>query len=168
LADQQQATNLNSNYSKDFIERKTKEELQIIIPELFFQGEEYNLPFSETEIKHALSTSKGSSSGPDDVHYKKLKKWLRGVKLKLLEIYNKISEGDEFPETWTNATVTPILKPGKDPNQTNSYQPICICKAMEEMANYMVTHELEKAKRQPAKQYVFISRGRITKDVHVI
>jgi hypothetical protein len=52
LADQQQATNLNSNYSTDFIERKTREELQIIIPELS-QGEEYNLPFSETEIKYA-------------------------------------------------------------------------------------------------------------------
>jgi ribonuclease HI len=170
LADQFQATSHDSNYSTDFIERKAKEELQIIIPELG-QGEEYNLPFSEAEMDNALSTSKGSSPGPDDVHYEMLKQLPRVAKLKLLEIYNKIWEGDEFPESWTEATVIPILKPGKDPNQTNSYRPIsltsCVCKTLEKMVNYRLTHELEKAKRLPAEQYGF-RRGRSTEDVHVI
>jgi hypothetical protein len=37
----------------------------------------------------------------------------------LLEIYNKIWEREVFPKSWTEATVIPILKPGKNPNQTN-------------------------------------------------
>jgi hypothetical protein len=41
-------------YSTDFIKRKAREELQIIIPELG-QENEYNLPFSEAEMDYALS-----------------------------------------------------------------------------------------------------------------
>jgi hypothetical protein len=48
----------DSKYSTEFIERKSKEELQIIIPGLG-QGEEYNVPFSEAEM--------------DDEHYEMLK-----------------------------------------------------------------------------------------------
>jgi hypothetical protein len=62
-----QATSQDSNYTTDFIERKAREELQIIIPEIG-QEDEYNLPFSEAEMDYALSASKGSSPGPDDVH----------------------------------------------------------------------------------------------------
>jgi hypothetical protein len=76
---------LNSNYSADFIERKRREDLQTIISE-FGQREEYNLPFSEAEMEYALSICKGSSPGPDDVHYEMLKQLLRVAKQKLLEI----------------------------------------------------------------------------------
>jgi hypothetical protein len=76
--------------------------LQTIIPELD-QGEEYNLPYR-------LSTCKGSSPGPDDVHYEMLKQLLRVAKLKLLEIHNEIWEREVFPKSWTEATVIPILK----------------------------------------------------------
>jgi hypothetical protein len=94
---------------------------------------------------------KGSSPGPDDLHYEMLNQLPRVTKLKLLEIYNKIWERDESPESWTEATIIPKLKPGKDSNQANSYRPIshtsCVCKTMEmEMVNCKLTHELEKAK----------------------
>jgi hypothetical protein len=155
LAVQIQATKQDSNYTTDFIERKAREELQIIIPELG-QEDEYNLPFSEAEMDYALSASKGFSPGPDDVHYEMLNQLPR----------NKIWEGDEFPESWTEATIIAILKPGKDPNQANSYRPIsltsCVCKTMEmEMVNYRLTHELEKTKRLPTEEYDF-RRGRST------
>jgi hypothetical protein len=49
-----------------------------------------------------------------------------------------------FPKSWTEATVIPILKPGKDPNQTNSYRPISltsfVCKTMKKMVNYRLVH----------------------------
>jgi hypothetical protein len=83
--------------------------LQTIISELG-QGEEYNLIFSEAEMEYALSTCKGSSSGPDDVHYEMLKQLPRVAKLKLLEIDNEIWEREVFPKSWTEATVIPILK----------------------------------------------------------
>jgi hypothetical protein len=62
----------DSKYSTDFIERKAREELQIIIPGLGL-GEEYNVPFSEAEMEYAISTSKGSSPVPGIVHYEMLK-----------------------------------------------------------------------------------------------
>jgi hypothetical protein len=167
LADQFKATSHDSNYSADFIERKRIEET--INPELG-QGEEYNLPFSKTEMEYALSTCKGSSPGPDDVHYEMLKQLPRVAKLKLLEIYNDIWKREVFTKNWTEATVIPILKPGKNPNQTNSYRSIsltsCVCKMMKKMVNYRLVHELEKEKILSAKQHGF-SRGRSTKDVDV-
>jgi hypothetical protein len=68
-----------------------------------------------------MYTCKGSSAGPDDVHYEMLKRSPRVAKLKFLKIYNEIWERADFLKSWTDATVIPILKPGKDPNQTNSY-----------------------------------------------
>ena len=49
---------------------------------------------------------------------------------------------------WLFATIIPILKPGKDPNEADSYRPIaltnCLCKVMERMVNNRLLHVLEK------------------------
>jgi hypothetical protein len=41
-------------------------------------------------------------------------------------LYNKIWKTGDFPTGWTEATVIPILKPGKYPNEPKSYRPISL------------------------------------------
>ena len=56
----------------------------------------------------------------------------------------------EFPEQWKFATIIPILKPGKDPLNSDAYRPIaltnCLCKILERLVNKRLLYILEKNK----------------------
>ena len=68
----------------------------------------------------------------------------------LLNIFNKIWTTGEFPASWSEATVIPIPKPGKDPSDPGNYRPIsltsCICKTLERTINERLVWFLEKNK----------------------
>jgi ribonuclease HI len=109
--------------------------------------EDYNLPFSLTELTSAITASRNSTPGPDDIHYQFLKKLpLPSLQL-LLHIMNNNWTNHTFPATWQEAIVIPILKPNKDPTDPNSYRPIaltsCLCKIMESMVNKRLVFYLE-------------------------
>ena len=65
----------------------------------------------------------------------------------LLNIFNYIWNTGKFPEDWTYATIIPIPKPGKDPEEPNNYRPIaltsCLCKTLERLINKRLTWFLE-------------------------
>jgi hypothetical protein len=73
-----------------------------------------------------------------------------------------------FPTGWTGATVIPILKPGKDPNEPKSYRPIsltsCMCKVMEKIINRRLQHIIESRRLLPETQFGF-RRNKSTTDV---
>jgi hypothetical protein len=50
----------------------------------------------------------------------------RPEQMKLLGVYNEIWKTGVFPTGWTEATVIPILKTGKDPNEPKNYLPISL------------------------------------------
>ena len=54
----------------------------------------------------------------------------------LLNIYNKIWDGGEFPTEWREATIIPIPESGKDTTNPNNNRPIaltsCILKQLKE------------------------------------
>ena len=56
-------------------------------------------------------------------------------------------ETGKFPESWEQATVIPIPKPGKDHTEPNNYRPIaltsCLCKTLERMINVRLVWYLE-------------------------
>ena len=60
----------------------------------------------------------------------------------LLEIYNYIWQSGDFPDCWSEATIIPILKPGKDHSDPNNYRPIaltsCVCKTLERINDRFV------------------------------
>jgi hypothetical protein len=64
--------------------------------------------------------------------------------------------------------VIPILKPGKDPNEPESYRSIsltsCICKIIERMVNKRLIFILEDRGLLPDTQYGF-RKGKSTADV---
>ena len=107
----------------------------------------YNRPFSLLELTSAIRGLRSVSEGPDGVHNDMLRH-LPEVALKvLLAVFNDIWRKGEFPASWREATVIPILKPGKTGMDPLHYRPISltssICKLMERLVNVRFSWFLE-------------------------
>ena len=136
----------NENCSEAFLKHKEKKEEENV--EFTSDNREiYNNTFSLEELKHALHQSKPSSPGPDTVHYDMLKNLPKEQLELLLHVFNNIWIGEQYPSSWSEATVIPILKSGKDDSNPSSYRPIamtsCLAKTMERMVNNRLTWYLE-------------------------
>ena len=68
----------------------------------------------------------------------------------LLGIFNYVWKTGILPDSWKEAIVIPISKPGKDSSNPANYRPIaltsCICKTLERMVNDRLVWFLEKNK----------------------
>ena len=147
LADAFQTNSSTENYSDKFKRFKEVKERK---PHNFHSNnqESYNDLFSLSELKDALHKANNTAVGPDDVHYQLLKH-LPDISLNvLLDILNNIWVDGDFPDSWRQATVIPIPKPGKDATNPINYRPIaltsCICKTMERMINARLVWFLER------------------------
>jgi len=122
-------------------------------------GESYNVPFSLSELKMALSQCHDSSPGPDDIPYAFLRHMSDSAFTFLLDLYNFIWRTGDFPSSWRVAVVLPIPKPGKDHLQATNYRPIsltsCICKVIEKMVNVRLMWYLESQNFLTPVQYGF-------------
>ena len=129
--------------------------------------EDYNVPFSLSELKEALKKSKDSAVGPDNIHYQFLKRLPESGLNVLLKVYNQVWESGVFPPSWREALVIPIPKPGKDTTKPENYRPIaltsCLCKTMERMVNARLVHCLESTDAFANEQCGF-RKGRSTTD----
>jgi hypothetical protein len=82
----------------------------------------------------------------------------RPERMKLLRLFDNTWNTRKLLTEWKKATVIPILKLGKDPNETESYQPISqtiLCKILERMVNKRSTYILEDRGLLPDTQYGF-------------
>jgi len=128
----------STNYTAKFQQFKTSKEKNLVN----FNSnnlEHYNRLFSKQELIEAIHQSTDTAVGSDDIHYQFLKH-LPEISLELLlTIFNNIWTGGIFPSIWQEAILIPVLKPGKDDADPNSYRPIaltsCVCKILERMIN---------------------------------
>lgn len=108
----------------------------------------YNSPFTIWELKSTLRNLKGSSPGPDDIHYSMMQHLPQKCLNWLLSFYNHLWERGEFPNTWRRSEIVPIPKTGKDKRQACNYRPIfltsCLCKTVERMVNKRLMWYLER------------------------
>ena len=137
----------SGHYKPSFQEIKNKTEAI----QLNFSTNEnllYNNIFSLQELEISLKKSKDTSAGPDEIHYQFLKHLPHPSLQLLLNIFNKIYSTNNFPDSWREATIIPIPKPGKDHTDPANYRPIaltsCICKTMERMVNDRLVWYLER------------------------
>ena len=153
LAQQFAAISSSSNYSEKFQRRKHELESQTNLlnndAKVDDRNIHLNLPFTEHELKQALSqTRRNTSPGEDGIPYECLKR-LPGVGRRLLlKLYNVIWETGKIPTQWKHAVVLPLPKAGKNPHDPNSYRPISLtstlCKVMERLVANRLTWYLEK------------------------
>ena len=129
--------------------------------------EHYNSLFSLVELKESINKSHDTAVGPDDIHYQFLKHMPDDSLSVLLNIFNNIWVTGNFPQSWREATIIPVPKPGKDPTIPTNYRPIsltsCLCKTMERMINARLVWYLETNNILTPYQSGF-RRGRTTTD----
>ena len=109
--------------------------------------EDYNQPFSLSELTDCVMKSHNTAVGPDEIHYEFLKQ-LPSCSLDfLLQAFNEVWVSGKFPTSWKQATIIPISKPGKDSTDPSNYRPIaltsCLCKTLERMINTRLIWFLE-------------------------
>ena len=109
--------------------------------------ESYNQLFSLSELQSALSRAHDTAPGPDNIHYQMLRHLPNSCLQTLLAVFNSIWTSGNFPTSWSEATVIPIPKPGKDHSDPGNYRPIaltsCVCKTFERMINDRLVWFLE-------------------------
>lgn len=164
------AQNSSTNsYSPEFKKiKENAEKVSIIVNEV--PNDPLNLDFTMEELEHALRLGKSGAPGPDSLHLIMYRNLPQSAKYKLLDIYNTIWKSRSFPESWEEATLIPILKPGKDKLSPDSYRGISLtnvsCKLLEKMVNNRLMWRLETIRFFDNGQYGF-RRWRSTSDVHV-
>ena len=136
----------SDNYTKEFQRlKRMKENIRINFNSN--NQESYNKTISLRELKEALKCAKDTAVGPDEIHYQIIKH-LPSVSMEtLLDVFNDVWLNARFPESWHQATIIPIAKPGKDPTNPNNYRPIaltsCLCKLFERIINKRLVFYLE-------------------------
>ena len=111
--------------------------------------EAYNTPFTMRELKLSLAkASTKTSVGPDRLPYSFYTNLNERNLSALLIAFNNLWINDSFPNEWLKSIIIPILKPGKDKENADSYRPIsltnCICKVFERMVNTRLRYYLER------------------------
>ena len=158
LADTFAKKSSSSNYLTSFKKfQNTKEKSN-----LNFQSnnnEHYNKDFTMKELRKALKKCHDTAVGCDDIHYQFLKHLPFRSLDSLLRIFNQVWHTGILPDSWKEAIVISIPKPGKDSTNPANYRPIaltsCICKTMERMVHDRLVWFLEKRKLIAAVQSGF-------------
>lgn len=123
--------------------------------------------FSIEELESALRLAENNAPGIDGVKFALLKNLPLNAKHLLLKLYNDFYKLNICPETWYEVKVLPILKPGKNASDHNSYRPIsllvCDRKAFEKMMLARIEHWSERENVISPSQYGF-RRTRGTRD----
>ena len=147
LADTFAEKSSSSNYSAAFQKfQSTKEKTKLNFKSNTIKI--YNKDFTMKELRKALKKCHDTTVGCDDIHYQFLKHLPFRSLDSLLRIFNQVWHSGILPDTWKEAIVIPIPKPGKDYTNPANYRPIaltsCICKTMERMVNDRLVWFLEK------------------------
>lgn len=104
--------------------------------------------FSMSELKNAVRRMKQSTTGMDGISYCMMKHFSEISMEVILTFYNRIWMEGIIPQSWKEALIIPIKKPGKDPSNPINYRPIALtshlCKVMERMLTDRLIYHLEK------------------------
>lgn len=126
--------------------------------------------FSLEELEKALNSCREGAPGPDGIPFSMLKNLPDSAKRKLLDLFNDSWRQRKFPSSWREAILFPVLKPGKQRDDINSYRPLsmtdCVFKVDEKMVCNRLSWYLERKDLLNERQFGFRGK-RSTADVHV-
>jgi len=85
-----------------------------------------NQAFSFNELLSAISDTKNSTPGPDNICYEIFKHMsIKSVEV-MLQLFSKIWFTGNIPPSWLHSIVDPIPKPNKPAHLPSSYRPISL------------------------------------------
>lgn len=127
-----------------------------------------NKPISMAEFKKTLKNLKDKAPGFDRINNKMLKDCHEIYKEEILFILNQSLALGDVPQIWKFGLILPILKPGKKPDDDQSYRPItllpCMGKLMGKIVQSRMEYYLETERKLSPYQYGF-RPGKGTEDV---
>ncbi|GBM81837.1 hypothetical protein AVEN_91581-1 [Araneus ventricosus] len=98
-----------------------------------------NTDLTTFELHTALSVTKHTSPGPDEITHFIIQHLSEHYLLNILYMFNRIWKEHVFADCWKHAFIIPIPKPGKDPQDPLNYRPMaltsCMCKLYERIVN---------------------------------
>lgn len=136
----------DNNYNAEFLQTKNRvEQLPLIINE---DDAEINAEIKIWEVQNAINELKiNKSPGPDNISFEFLKQLPQETVKLIANIFNHIWIKEQFPQSWEEIEIVPILKPQKNKTDPKSYRPIAlsntICKLLEKIVNKRLMWYLE-------------------------
>ncbi|KPJ09191.1 RNA-directed DNA polymerase from mobile element jockey [Papilio machaon] len=106
-------------------------------------SDDMDAPFSFSELQIALNGLKDSTPGEDGVPYSFLTNLNDKAKIHFLNIINKFFETGTVPHSWKSQIVIPVIKPGKNPLDSNSYRPIALSTTLAKITEHLLKNRLE-------------------------
>lgn len=151
-----------------------EEEIQnLLIPGEPLNSENLSTKTTLREVRHIInSLHPKKSPGHDEIPGKLLKELPEKALRLMTIIFNAILRTGIFPQKWKIAKIVMIPKPGKSPNEVNSYRPISllpiISKIFEKILLNKMKPLLEKAGAIPDHQFGFRQEHSTIEQVHRI
>lgn len=126
-----------------------------------------NSPILEKELEYGLKNLKSNAMGKDKIHNLMIRNLSPSNRRHVLHLMNHMLRNKYVPADWKQATIIPIIKPGKPTDQPESYRPIsltlCLGKVMERIINQRLSWYLENKRCRLRNQSGF-RKGRSTID----
>ena len=102
-----------------------------------------NVCFTLNELDMALlKSNKNSALGINEILYNYFINSPDSMKIFLLDIINQSWTSGEIPLRWKHASVKPVIKPGKDKTDLNSYRPISLTNTISKVMEKMIVNRL--------------------------
>lgn len=115
--------------------------------------------FSLGELNQALNGLKDTSPGYDGIPYSFIINSPTSIKDYFLSLINYFFEYGVVPIAWKTQVIIPIVKPGKNSSDHNSYRPIALssvlAKIMEHLIKFRLEWIVENSKKISRSQYGF-------------
>ena len=153
----------DSNYDPAFIPHKQHAEdtpIDFSSPLNTTEPQYYNDKIQESEVRYSIGKcSKTTAPGDDQIINTMLQKLHPNAITFFTKLVNRIFQSSTYPSSWKCATIVPLLKPLKDPNQPQSYRPISLLsslsKILERILNRRLSWYLEANNLLNQSQYGF-------------
>jgi hypothetical protein len=101
-------------------------------------------PIEETELRRAAQRQKNwKSCGSDGIPTAVLKCFVQSSNV-LLDVFNYVLNTEDYPSSWIEGAITPILKPGKSPNVTSSYRKVTVLPNIGTLFENVLENRLEE------------------------
>ena len=99
--------------------------------------------FTIRELQKAVKKLKPRKSpGKDKIHNEMIARLGHEGKKTLLKLINLSFKTGQIPKAWRIATITPLLKKGKETDDMKNYRPISLTSCIGKLAERMVNHRL--------------------------
>uniref|UniRef100_A0A2P2I2N0 Pol-like protein n=2 Tax=Hirondellea gigas TaxID=1518452 RepID=A0A2P2I2N0_9CRUS len=132
---------------------------------------DYNCDLTMEELNLAIKNSKDTSPGEDDITYRMIKALPADHKEDILQLMNQSFHTGTVPTNWKIGIIIPILKPGKNKENVESYRPIallsCLGKLLERIIQRRLDYQIENRLQLLARSQCGFRKGQGTIDVLV-